>query len=120
MNGVHISFYLKASRIHIFTETLRLIGYPKRVCFLISADGQALLMRAHGRRDLKSHKVPQGVYDGRRSFEISSWKLCEILANLHSWDLKRSYRIPGVLLQDRRSVRFSLAEAKVIGKESSW
>lgn len=119
MNGVHISFYLKASRIHIFTETLRLIGHPKRICFLISADGQTLLMRAHENRDLKSHKVPPGVYDGRRSFEISSWRLCEILAKLHGWDLKRSYRVPGVLARDRRSVQFSLAEATVIGKESS-
>lgn len=119
MNGVHISFYLKTSRIHIFTETLRLIGYPKRICFLISADGQALLIRAHENRDLKSHKVPQDVYDGRRSLEISSWKLCKILADLHSWDLKHSYRIPGVLMRDRRSVRFSLAKAEVIGKESS-
>ena len=119
MNGVHISFYLKTSRIHIFTETLRLIGCPKRICFLISADGQTLLMRTHENRDFKSHKVPQDVYDGRRSFEISSWKLCKILADLHSWDLKHSYRIPGVLMRDRRSVRFSLAKAEVIGKESS-
>ena len=114
MNGVHISFYLKTSRIHIFTETLRLIGYPKRICFLISADGQALLIRAHENRDLKSHKVPQDVYDGRRSFEISSWKLCKILADLHSWDLKHSYRIPGVLMRDRRSVRFSLDRKSVV------
>ena len=119
MNGVHISFYLKTSRIHIFTETLRLIGYPKRICFLFFADGQALLIRAHENRDLKSHKVPQDVYDGGRSFEISSWKLCKILADLHSWDLKHSYRIPGVLMRGRRSVRFSLAKAEVIGKESS-
>ncbi|WP_297293795.1 hypothetical protein [uncultured Oscillibacter sp.] len=86
---------------------------------MISADGQALLIRAHENRDLKSHKVPQDVYDGGRSFEISSWKLCKILADLHSWDLKHSYRIPGVLMRDRRSVRFSLAKAEVIGKESS-
>lgn len=119
MNGVHISFYLRTSRIHIFTETLRLIGCPERICFLISVDGQALLMRAHRNRDLTSHRVPRDVYDGRRSFEISSWKLCEILAKLHGWDLKHSYRIPGVRLQDRYSVRFSLAEAEVIGKESS-
>ena len=116
MNGIHISFYLRTGRIHIFTETLRLIGCPKRICFLISADGQTLLMRAHENRDFKSHKVPQGVYGGERSFEVSSWKLCEILANLHGWDSGRPYRVSGVLMQDRRSVRFSLAEAEVIGK----
>lgn len=119
MNDIHISFYLRVGRIHIFTETLRLIGRPKRICFLISSDGQSLLMRAYETRDLKSHKVPPNVYNDRRSFEVSSCKLCGILADLHNWDLKHSYRIPGVLMQDRRSVRFSLAEAEVIGKESS-
>ena len=119
MNDIHISFYLRVGRIHIFTETLRLIGRPKRICFLISSDGQSLLMRAYETRDLKSHKVPRGVYGGERSFEVSSWKLCEILADLHGWDAGRSYRVPGVLMQDQRSVRFSLAEAEAIGEESS-
>ena len=119
MSGVHISFYLRTSRIHIFTETLRLIGRPKRICFLISADGRSLLMRAYESKDLKSHKVPQNVYGGKRSFEISSWRLCGILADLHGWDSGRSYRVPGVLMQDRRSVRFSLADAEVTGKGPS-
>ena len=119
MNDIHISFYLRVGRIHIFTETLRLIGQPKRICFLISSDGQSLLMRAYETRDLKSHKVPPNVYNGRRSFEVSSCKLCEILADLHSWDLEWSYRVPGVILRDQRSVRFSLAQAEAVGKEFS-
>lgn len=119
MNGVHLSFYLKTSRIHIFVEALRLIGCPGRICFLISADGRSLLMRAHETRDLKSHKIPRNVYAGRRSVEISSRKLCGLLADLHGWDLERSYRVSGVLMGDRRSVRFSLAEAEAISKNSS-
>lgn len=86
---------------------------------MISTDGQTLLMRTIENRGLKSHKVSPNVYDGRRSFEISSWKTCEILAKLHGWDLTHTYRIPGSLMQGRRSVRFPLAEAEVIGKESS-
>ena len=116
MSGVHISFYLRTNRIHIFTETLRCIGCPKRICFLISADGRFLLMRPHADRDLRSHKIPQSVYDGRRSFELSSWRLCGILAALHRWDLACSYRVPGVIMRDRCSVRFSLARAEITGK----
>ena len=119
MNGVYLSFYLRTSRIHIFTEALRLIGCPKRICLLISADGRSLLMRAHETRDLKSHRISQNVYNGRGSYEISSWKLCRILAYLHSWDLEWSYRVPGVILRDQRSVRFSLAQAEAVGKEFS-
>ena len=114
MVDICISFYLKAGRIHIFTETLRCIGNPKRICFMIAADGQSLLMRAYEKRDFKSHKVPQDVYGGQRSLEISSRKLCEILAGVHGWDPKYSYRVPGMILKDRHSVLFPLTKAKII------
>lgn len=118
MSDIHISFYLRVGRIHIFTETLRLIGSPGRICFLISADGQSLLMRAYEIRDLKSHRVPREVYEGRRSFEISSSKLCGILADLHGWNPECSYRVPGAVTGSRQSIRFSLTGAERTGKRA--
>lgn len=118
MNTIQISFYLRANRIHVFAEALRCIGSPKRICFLISSDGQTLLMCAYKKRDFRSHKVPRNVYMGERSFEISSNKLCRILAELHSWDLKYSYRVPGAVRKEPDSILFYLAKAEVIGKES--
>lgn len=117
MSAVHISFYLRASRIHVFVEALRRIGRPKRICFLISADGESLLMRAHQKRDFQSHKVPQSVYMGGRPLEISSYKLCRILAELHSWNPEYSYRAPGVVRKDQSSILFHLAEAEAIGRD---
>lgn len=118
MNECHISFYLGAGRIHIFPQTLRLIGCPKRICFLISPDGQSLLMRGQETRDLRSHRVPPDVYGGSRSFEVSSRKLCGLLAELQGWDLERSYRAPGAVMREHRSVRFSLARAELTGKRA--
>lgn len=114
MSGVHISFYLKAGRIHIFVETLRCIGRPGRIRFLISSDGRNLLMQAHDQRDFTSHMVPREVYDGKRSLEISSYKLCGILAELHGWDPACSYRVPGRVALDARSVLFFLDKAEVV------
>lgn len=114
MNDICISFYLRAGRIHIFAETLRCIGSPKRICFMIAVDGQSLLMRAYEKRDFKSLKVPRNVYDGKRSLEISSRMLCEILAGLHGWDSTYSYRVPGIILKDRLSVLFPLTKAAKI------
>lgn len=119
MNAIYISFYLRASRIHVFAETLRCIGSPKRVCFLLSSDGQTLLMRTHRNRDFRSHKVPQNVYTGERSLEISSYKLCRILAELHDWNLKCSYRVPGIVRNDQDSVLFYLAKAEAIARKSA-
>ena len=118
MNAIQISFYLRANRIHVFAEALRCIGSPKRICFLISADGQTLLMRTHKNRDFRSHRVPRSVYMGERSLEISSNKLCRILAELHSWNLNYSYRVPGAIRKEQNSILFYLAKAEIIGKES--
>lgn len=117
MNVIHISFYLRTSRIHVFAEALRCIGSPNWICFMLPADGQTLIIRAHKNRDFLSHQVPQNVYMGKSSLEISSWKLCRILAELHSWDLNHSYRVPGAVRKDQDSILFYLAKAELIGKE---
>ncbi|ANU53983.1 hypothetical protein ADH66_00870 [Acutalibacter muris] len=114
MNGVYISFYLKANRIHIFVETLRSMDSPRRIRFLISEDGQVLLIHPYDKRGFTSHRIPQEVYDGKRSLEISSYKLCTILAELHGWDLRCSYRVPGRIAADARSVSFFLDKAEAI------
>ncbi len=114
--STHLSFYLNSSRIHVFIEALRGIGCPDRICFLIDRDGKRLLMLPHTKRDFISHGVPKAVYSGMDSFEISSKKLCEIIALRHGWDLSYSYRVPGVVIEDNRYAVFDLSRAEAIGK----
>lgn len=116
MNATHISFYLKAYRIHIFIEALRGIENPHRICFMLSKDGRSLAMLPYEKRDFKSHEISRKVYQGGRSFEISSYRLCSMLAELHSWNKERSYRAPGIIDVERRLVLFDLTNAKTIGK----
>ncbi|MBQ6481232.1 MAG: hypothetical protein IJI45_08955, partial [Anaerolineaceae bacterium] len=52
------------------------IGSPKRICFMLSEDGNILLITPYLKRDLKSHNVPDKAYSGEGSLEISSYKLC--------------------------------------------
>lgn len=114
MKGVYISFYLKANRVHIFVEPLRSMGSPERIRFLISKDGRILLIQSYGKRGFTSHMIPREVYDGKRPLEISSYKLCTILAELHGWDLSCSYRVPGRIAADVRSAFFFLDKAEAI------
>lgn len=116
MNVTYISFYLKACRIHIFVEALRGLESPRRICFMLSNDGRSLAMLPHKKRDFQSHEVAQKVYQGERSFEISSYRLCSILAELHSWNKERSYRVPGIIDAERGIVLFDLTNAKTIKK----
>ena len=71
----YISFYLRANRIHVFIDSLRGLGSPKRVCFLMDDNGNTLVLIPYGKRDLVSHKVPEEAYIGSKDMEISSKKL---------------------------------------------
>ena len=114
MSGIHISFYLKAGRIHVFSQSLRCLGNPGRICFLIARDGQTLMMRPHKCRDFISHKVPREVYGGGRPFEVSSRRLCRVLAGIHGWDCNCSYRAPGKAAEGSKEILFFLDKADML------
>lgn len=119
MHETHISFYLKANRIRIFVDALRGIGSPSRICFMIEESGETLLVAPYGKRDFRSHAVPPEVYGGTGGMEVSSFKLCCIIANLHHWDLSRSYRVPGKVYPEQKAAVFKLSEAEGIDHAES-
>lgn len=114
MLETYISFYLKANRIHIFVDSLRGLGSPSRICFMIEESGETLMIVPYEKRDFKSHSVPPDVYNGTGSMEVSSMKLCRIIADLHHWDLRRSYRVPGKIHEEQKAAIFPLTKAEKI------
>lgn len=114
MNETYISFYLRYNRIHVFTNALREIGEPSRICFMIGENGHSLLMVPYKKRDFRSHYVPRDVYNGCDSMEINSMKLCRIIAFIHNWDVRKSYRVPGRIFPDEQVVIFNLDRASII------
>ena len=119
MRKAYISFYLRANRIHIFADSLRGLESPYRICFMIEGSGETLMIAPYEKRDFKSHRVPPDVYKGAGGMEVSSLKLCRIIAGLHHWDLSRSYRVPGRIHEGQKVAIFSLREAEVIGESVS-
>ena len=112
MMETFVSFDLKRYRIRVFVKALKGIGSPQRVCFMISSDGQSLLLAPYEKRDLKSHSVPPQVYQGEGDFKVNSYKLCLFLASKHYWDLNGTYRIPGKVYPDRYLAVFDLTSAR--------
>lgn len=119
MYETNISFYLKANRIHIFVDALRRLGSPARICFMIEENGETLLIAPYEKRDFKSHGVPKEVYSGTGTMEVSSMKLCRIIAGLHDWDTSRSYRVPGKVYSEKNVAIFNLKEAELIDRQES-
>ncbi len=108
MKEAHISFYLKANRIHIFVDTLREIGSPRRICFMISDDGRKLLIVPYRKKDFKSHQVPDDVYKGTGCMEVSSAKLCRLIARMYNWHEDMSYRVNGIAYFEQQVAVFDL------------
>ena len=117
MADTNISFYLKANRIHVFVDALRKIGSPRRVCFMIEENGQTLLLAPYEKRDFKSHSVPAEVYKGAGVMEVSSKKLCQLIAQMHHWNLGHSYRVPGIIIAEHKVIIFELTKAEAIEHE---
>ena len=74
------------------------------ICFLIDENGERLVLVPYPNKDFHSHRVPSSVYDGSRSMEICSLKLCRILAARYKWNLNRSYRVPGCIVPKQKAV----------------
>lgn len=114
MDKLYISFYLRSYRIHVTLASLRKIGCPERICFLLNKEQSKIAIMPYKKRDFKSHKVPKEVYHSQDSLEISSFRLCQIMANTLEWDLQHSYRVPGAYNSKLNMIFFSLSDAEKI------
>ena len=111
MEDTYLSFYLRNNRIHVFLDMLRGIGNPKYICFLIDEKGETLAITPYEKKDFHSHRVPNAVYHGQKSLEVSSKSLCQILAKMYDWDLDCSYRVPGKVLKNNQVAIFYLKKS---------
>ena len=114
MSNTNLSFYLSVYRIHVFVDTLRSIGSPSFICFLVGNDGTNLAMAPYGKKDFHSHRISKKTYEGGKGLEISSLPLCSLLAERHNWDMSLSYRVPGTILKENNVALFDLSKAQII------
>ncbi len=65
---------------------------------------------------LKSHSIPSKTYTykGEGGVDISSYKLCYLIARMQNWATERSYRIPRTVYEDKRIAIFDLRRAEII------
>ena len=119
-NNTYISFYLNGSTIRIFKKTVRAIGTPPFLQFLIHPDGRSMVMQPCDTRSFTTIRVPKNVYSDNGKTQAYSKGLCRLLANKLNWDINCSYRIPGRLIPHQQIVVFDLSQATVISQSSGY
>ena len=110
-DDTYISFYLGIGRIHVFCNTVRVIGSPPFIRFLLEQSGSTMLMEPYDRKGFQSLRVPKAVYGKTGKMEFRSAAFCRLLAGKLGWNITCSYRIPGRILPKQKLVIFDLTGA---------
>ncbi len=115
-NKTYISFYLKSNTVRVFTSSVRKIGSPKYVRFLINPKTNRMIMSSYDKKEFTSFRVSRKVLSDSKysSLRIRSMRFCRLLANQFGWDVNKSYRIPGLVILNQELVVYDLTGAKEI------
>ena len=111
-----ISFSLKRRRVMIHRSTLRALGMPKNIRFLLNMKKKRIAVQVCEAIDRDSFKAPDH-FKSYECYEISSLNFLSVVYKMAGWDSDRNYRIKGRLFAENRLVEFELSEAVVIADE---
>jgi len=112
-----ISFSLKRRRVLIYRSSLRNLGTPQNIRFLLNVKDKKIAVQACEAIDRDSFKVPNFEDGSKDPYEITSISFLNMIYKLAGWDQTQTYRIVGTPYPDKRLVEFFLLEAEVIQDE---
>lgn len=112
-----ISFSMKRRRVLIYRSSLRALGMPSNIRFLLNMKQKKVAVQACEAIDRDSFKVPEIIDGGKDQYEISSVNFLKMVYKLAGWDNDGTYRISGVVYPENRLVEFELGDAVKIADE---
>lgn len=112
-----ISFSMKRRRVLIYRSSLRALGMPSNIRFLLNMKKKKVAVQACEAIDRDSFKVPEIIDGGKDQYEISSVNFLKMVYKLAGWKDDGTYRIAGVVYLENRLVEFELGDAVKIADE---
>ena len=110
-----LSFSLKRRRVLIHRSTLRALGLPQNIRFLLNKKKVRVAVQCCEAIDRDIFSVPD--LKPSETFEISSINFLKIIYGLAKWDEERSYRVSGTLYKANRLIEFDLMDAETISDD---
>lgn len=112
-----ISFSMKRRRVLIYRSSLRALGMPSIIRFLLNMKQKKVAVQACEAIDRDSFKVSEIIDGGKDQYEISSVNFLKMVYKLAGWKDDGTYRIAGVVFPENRLVEFELGDAVKIADE---
>ncbi len=111
-----ISFSMQRRRILIYHDTLRALGEPAYVRFLLNKEARRISLQTCRYGDSGYHEV--GDYKNEKwSFEINSMDLIRLLRKICGWRMNCTYRVIGTAIPQHQLVEFDLTQAEPVTDE---
>lgn len=107
----YITFYLYSNAIRIFKKTIRGLSSPKFIRFRVNPDGTSMLLEEYDRITLTSFRIPKNIEDTDGNMTVYSKAFCRLMAYKQGWNVEKSYRVPGKVMQHQKVVVFDLTKA---------
>ena len=112
-----ISFSMKRRRVLIYRCTLRALGMPKNLRFLLNMKKKRVAVQACEAIDRDSFKVPEFNLGSKDQYEITSQNFLNIIYKTAEWDREKTYRMSGTVYPENRLVEFDLKNVEEISEE---
>ena len=112
-----ISFSMKRRRVLIYRCSLRALGMPKNIRFLLNMKKRRVAVQACEAIDRDSFKVPEFNLGSKDQYEITSQSFLKVIYKLAEWNRDKTYQLKGVVYPENRLIEFDLAAAEEISED---
>lgn len=111
---IGLSFSMKRRRVLIYRSTLRCLGMPKNIRFLLNIKKKKIAVQVCEAIDRDCFKIPMIKDGSKEPFEITSINFINMIYKAAGWDSESTYRIFGRAYPDNRLVEFVFDDAEII------
>lgn len=110
-----LSFSLKRRRVLIHKRTIRALGMPQNIRFLLNTEKGKVAVQSCEPIDRDNFTVPD--LNTVCQYEISSVNFLNVVYKLGKWDGDKTYRVEGIYYEANHLVEFDLKRSILISDD---
>lgn len=116
MGFTGISLCKKSGKIRIFHSTVKELGNPKYIRFLLNPEKKTFVIQSCKNKVPESILVPKYAPDNW-DFVVHSMTMLKGIWTICGWDDEETYRMDGICFPEHKLVEFDLKQAEMLNCE---
>lgn len=107
----HITLDFKQDRIRIHKNTLKLLGSPNFIRFLVNPVDKVIAIQVSDAEDSRAHRSSRKRLKPNQSYELRSRNFMQQLIKCGTWDTQKTYRLDGTMVVGGQIAKFNIADS---------